>query len=311
MTGLQRIITGRDGQTPDRPVLIGAVISVLWLLLVVAFWLFGPEGSPRSGLERLLTAVGILLPLGLIWLAVGMAQTIAALRDQADILRRAAQGRTAIPPETTRAAMAGANAPTAAQPQAAAPASMPARGAVKAALRPQPRDTRQSAMPLDPPEPTVQVTPDQLVAALNFPDGPEDHTAITALRAALKDPEQARLIRAAQDVITLLADRGVYMDYLDSMPADPALWRRFAAGERGGDITGLNVAHDETTLETVSRMRREDDVFRDAIHHFLRHFDRMLTATTPRLEDGQIAALTDTRSGRAFGLLGQVVGIFA
>ena len=61
--------------------------------------------------------------------------------------------------------------------------------------------------------------------ALNFPDGPDDHEAIRCLRLALSHPELARLIRAAQDVVTLLASRGIYMDDIQVPETDPALWR--------------------------------------------------------------------------------------
>ncbi|MFI0396584.1 hypothetical protein [Paracoccus jiaweipingae] len=308
MADLRRILAGDGADGPDRPVLIGAAVSLIWVVLVLAFWLFGPEGGPRSGLDRLLTVAGVLLPLGLIWLAVGMARTIAALRDQAQALRQALPQAPRAPGGTTGTAPIN---PQPANPQAAArPQPAPARAPAKPAARPQPQDTRQSAMPLDPPQPVVHATPDQLVAALNFPEGPDDRATIAALHAVLKDPDHSRLIRAAQDIITLLADRGIYMDFLPPASTDADLWRRFASGERGGDLAALARPTDPEALDSVTRMRREDDVFRDAVHHFLRHFDRMLTAHAPALDDNQIAALADTRSGRAFTLLGQVVGVF-
>ena len=69
---LARARGGRDGAT-----VVGAAVSAIWLLLVLLFWLAGPEGDAPGGLARLVSVVGILLPLALIWMAVGLARAIA------------------------------------------------------------------------------------------------------------------------------------------------------------------------------------------------------------------------------------------
>ena len=55
---------------------------------------------------------------------------------------------------------------------------------------------------------------------------------------------------------------------------------------------------------------KSDPVFRDAAHHFLRSFDRAFAEVEGTMTDQEIAALTDTRSARAFMLLGRVTGTF-
>lgn len=149
-----------------------------------------------------------------------------------------------------------------------------------------------------------------LVRALNFPDGPDDHEAIEALRDALKDPDNSRVLRAAQDVVTLLAGRDIYMDMLPPNPTSAQSWRRFAAGQRGSAVGALGAIEDEDALATVSEMMRQDEIFRDAVHHFLRHFDGLLARLVPALDDTQIAVLADSRSARAFMLLGRAAGSF-
>ena len=57
-------------------------------------------------------------------------------------------------------------------------------------------------------------------------------------------------------------------------------------------------------------MLREDEIFRDTAHHFLRHFDGLTARLVPELDDLQIAVLADSRSSRAFMLLGRVSGVF-
>ena len=55
---------------------------------------------------------------------------------------------------------------------------------------------------------------------------------------------------------------------------------------------------------------REDAVFRDAGHHFLRSFDKTFAAFEPNATDEELAELSDTRTARAFMLFGRVTGTF-
>ena len=44
--------------------------------------------------------------------------------------------------------------------------------------------------------------------------------------------------------------------------------------------------------------------------HFLRHFDILLTRLLPQLDDAEIEVLAESRSARAFMLVGRGAGIF-
>lgn len=287
----------------DRAVVIGAAVSAVWLLMVLVFWLAGPSDAPPvGGLARLASVVGVVMPLVLIWIAVGLAQAISALRAEARALRARV--------EVMRGGDPARHDPVPATPGLASAAA--ARASARPAARPAPDtrpESRQTDLPFEQsaPEP---VPPEALVAALNFPDGPDDHTAIAALRTALADPDTARAIRAAQDVITLLASHGIYMDDLDPAPAPPEIWRRFAAGQRGPAVAGLGTITDAAMQELAGALMRGDEVFRDAAHHFLRQYDRMLVRADTQMNDDGLAALAATRSGRAFTLLAQVTGMF-
>lgn len=299
---LHRLTPGRD-----RAVVVGAAVTAAWLLLVALFWLFGPEGAPLSGLARLLSLAGVLLPVALIWLAVALAGATAELkresvllRAQLDLMRGAPGDGGGDSAQTARAAMPPGRDPGAPPPRTPSAATpRPARA--------QP-ETRQGDLPLEQPAP-VAVPPAELIAALNFPDGPDDHLAIAALRASLADPEAARTIRAAQDVVTLLAQHGIYADDLDRAALSAPLWRRFLEGERGSALAAL-ASGDDTAAEIAAGLMRTDEVFRDAAHHFLRQYDRTLTRIAAELSDEALVALSDTRSGRGFALLAQVTGMF-
>ncbi len=316
-------------------VVVAGLLSAAWLGMVGLFWLVSPaSGQPISLLSRLMSAVGILLPVALIWMAAGAAQALAELRDEALRLRaemermrlagqapQATARRAAALPEggvLVDPAVAGASAPAQAARAAvtdaatARPATRPRATAAAAthAATSAPASA-QASLALDLPGDGAPGLPvDTLIRALNFPESADDAQGIAALRAALADPTGARLVRAAQDVLTLLARDGIFMDDLTSDRARPELWRRFAKGERGREISALGGVRDRTTLAIVQGLLRSDTIFRDAAHHFLRQFDRALALVEPTADDAQIVGLSGTRTARAFMLLGRAAGTF-
>ena len=150
-----------------------------------------------------------------------------------------------------------------------------------------------------------------LIRALHFPEDENDTEGFDALRKALADSRTAGLIRAAQDVLTHLSQDGIYMDDLRPDRARPEFWRAFAQGTRGPLIAPLGGIRDRSCLAlTVARMRNNPD-FKAAAHLFLREFDRVFAGFEKDADDAQIAALAETRSARAFMLLGRVNGVFS
>lgn len=295
----------------DAMTAAGIALSVAWMFLVALFWLLSPgDGTSQGGLSRLATAIATVLPLALIWIAVSTARALAILRAEAEDLRhRLAEMRES---GATRGAPARPSAETAALSEPERPSRPPSAPSGPAPARPLPRapsDPRtQPARPNA--APAVAVDAETLIRALNFPDGPDDAEAITALRQALQDPDHARVLRAAQDVVTLLAGQDLYMDDLPPDPAQPAVWRRFAQGARGSAVAQIGGIHDGAALDTAARLLEADEIFRDTAHHFLRHFDSLLTRQVPEMDDAQIAVMAQTRSARAFMLLGRIAGLF-
>lgn len=149
-----------------------------------------------------------------------------------------------------------------------------------------------------------------LIRALNFPDHEGDEEGFAALRRALKDRNARHLVQASQDVLTLLSQDGTYMD--DLQPDAPAaeLWRRFARGERGRSIDRFGGVRERRPLEQAATRMREDTVFRDAVLHFMRRFDQMLVAFEENSSNADLIGLADTRTARAFMLLGRATGTF-
>lgn len=151
---------------------------------------------------------------------------------------------------------------------------------------------------------------EHFIRALNFPESAEDEDGFVSLRLALKDRHTAQVIRAAQDVLTLLSQEGIYMDDLRPDRARPDVWRQFAHGARGRAVAALGGIRDRSSLALSSARMKQDPHFRDSVHHFLRRFDQMFTRFEPEASDAEISALSDTRTARAFMLLGRVAGTF-
>jgi hypothetical protein len=175
-----------------------------------------------------------------------------------------------------------------------------------------PADEEQPALALATPvedEAPALVVAD-VIRAIQFPESAEDVEGFAALRRVLPDRNMSKLIRATQDVLTLLARDAIYMDELSPDRARPDLWRRFAAGERGRAVAALGGVRDRSCLALTGQKMREDPVFRDAAHHFLRSFDRVVADILPRCADEEVSALADTRTARAFMLVGRVAGTF-
>ncbi len=178
------------------------------------------------------------------------------------------------------------------------------------------RDTEpdsQASLGLDSlPDPTSETLPaSDLIRALHFPENEADQEGFDSLRLALADPRLAPLIRAAQDVLTRLAQEGIYMDDLRPDRARPEFWRAFAEGRRGPAIAPLGGIRDRSCLAITSGRMRSDPEFRASVHLFLREFDRVFATFAPHADDSQISAFADTRSARAFMLLGRVSGVFS
>jgi hypothetical protein len=323
---------------PESPItateIVAGILSLLWLG-GVALW-FGladpaDAGGPMAGPNLLTVLFVVFLPIAVIWVAAVTARSVRALRDEAARLKVAVDAMRATYVQQQQAAAAGLRGPQAerkldeiaavarqaetasiafASRREAAPAEprVVPPAAAQAPAAPEEQPALALGTPAEVPQPPLAVA--DYVRALNFPDSAEDRDGFRALRAALEDRDTGRLIRAAQDVLTLLAQDGIYMDDLRPDRARPEVWRRFARGERGRAVAALGGIRDRSCLALTAGRMRSDPVFRDAAHHFLRQFDRSFQRFEAVASDQEIAALSETRTARAFMLFGRVTGVF-
>jgi hypothetical protein len=313
--------------------IIGLVLSIVWAGLVLLFMLLSDPGDEQDTLGLLATLLMVFLPVALIWVVVITLRSVRSLRAEAARLQATveamrasyvqtqsqlpgSQGKTAVERKIDEIAASTRQAETVlttfiSRRDAALTVASADR---KAALVPQASEptAEQPVLALgSPPDDLRPPLPvPEVIRALHFPESPDDREGFRALRIALEDRVVAKLIRASQDVLTLLSQDGIYMDDLVPEMPRPELWRRFSGGERGRSIADLGGIRDRSALALTAARMKSDPVFRDAAHHFLRSFDRTFALIEPNASDSDLAALSDTRSARAFMLLGRVTGTF-
>jgi hypothetical protein len=340
-------MTSKPGPTPDLGLsaeaergrsarvteIVAGLLSVVWVVAVLAYIFTSPPGNDVETLGLVMTLLIVFLPLALIWVAVITLRSVRDLRVEAARLQAAvdamrasyvlntsqSQG-TSIKPSVERkldeiAAVTKQAETVLATFSSRRDTALTVPSADRTAAMAVPRQDPEAEQPgLALGTPAEDLAPPLSIAdfirALQFPETPEDKEGFRSLRLALEDRTVAKLIRSAQDVLTLLSQEGIYMDDLKPEMARPDLWRRFAGGERGRTIAALGGIRDRSSLALTAARMREDTVFRDAAHHFLRTFDKTFAAFEQNATDADLSDLANTRTARAFMLFGRVAGVF-
>jgi hypothetical protein len=309
--------------------IVATVLSVAWLGGAALWFLALAPGPGAAGqaLDFVIVLIAVFMPVAMLWVGATAARASRTMRDESARLRAAidaireayiAQNRAlgatvdkTVAQKLDEIVAAQRKTETALATFSSVRAPAPPRPTAPAAPPPD-TSSGQVALPLGTPaeDTAPPLAREDFIRALNFPESPEDKAGFTALRRALRDRPTAQLVRAAQDVLTLLAQDGIYMDDLRPDPARPEIWRRFAAGERGRAIAALGGIRDRSSLALTAARMKQDTIFRDAAHHFLRLFDRMVSDFAETATDAELSDLSDTRTARAFMLLGRIAGTF-
>lgn len=329
---------GIFGRGPDRGTMssadiIALILSLIWLFAAAVFFAVARMGGADLNFDPLtfmMTFLAVAMPIALIWIGTTSVKSARIVREESarlqatvDAMRHAyiqqqqaagheprpsverkldqlaeAQKQTETRMATFASTRTQAQPPTPAAPQAQPAAAQP--------------DETQPSLALGTPAEALRppLSNADFIRALNFPENAEDRAGFDALRRALQDRNAAKLVRAAQDILTLLSQEGIYMDDLTPDRARPEIWRKFAGGERGPAVAVIGGIRDRSSLALAAGRMRQDPVFRDTVHHFLRLFDHTLAGFEERATDQDLNDLADTRTSRAFMLLGRVTGIF-
>lgn len=278
--------------------------SGVWVALTLAYALGYISTLDPLGRELFLVVVGFAaiaaVPVGLGWALVAVAERPAAVPPtDAKLEARIARQEKTLAALERRLIKAEAALREGVQ---AGPAPAPAP--------PEPDPEAEPTLPLTGGSDPEPLSLDDTIQALNFPQDAQDEAGFAVLERALASRELSKLLRASEDCLTLLSHLQLYMDDLLPAPASAEDWRQFARGgvERAA-LLPLRGINDPAALTAVQTSTRSDPIFRDAMLHFQRQFDQMLTAVAPGASDEALLNLLDTRSGRAFVLLVQVSGM--
>lgn len=303
--------------------IVAGGLGVLWLLGSATYYLWGAGAA--EGASFATTLFVIFLPVALFWVAAFAARSSRIMRDEAERLHVAIdalrqtyvndrQSRPSDQMQPTVEKKLDEIARTARKTETALATFTTSRNTPRPPLV-----AKQVATSDDQPSLALGTSVEEtlpplgrgdLIRALNFPDTEQDEVGFSALRKALRDRNARQLVQASQDVLTLLSQDGIYMDDMRPDLARPEVWRRFANGERGRSVAALGGIRDRSSLALTAGRMREDTIFRDAAHHFLRRFDKTLVALEAEISDEELMALAETRTARAFMLLGRVTGAF-
>ncbi len=315
-----------------REIIVAMILSVVWVFLLAAygagyFGLFGDVAEPRDAvfLEVVFFLIMLILPLAFVWLGSAMIRRSFQIQDEARRLER-----------EVRDLRSGGN-PAQSQSGVSQPRIKDNRvetlqqrvteltnqikqmeTTITSVRQMQAAMQTQATAPNAPPEPDTNTAKpaDQpmdwsdLLRALNFPRDEKDAEGFRALRLAKRDEDTGQLLRAAEDILNLLAQDGIYMDDLRPDIAPAYDWRMFAEGTRGSDVSTVGGIIAPEAMERIKAREERDQIFRDTSLYFLRRFDILLKNFTEGASDAQIQLLADTRTGRAFMLLGRAAGMF-
>lgn len=302
-------------------------LSIVWLLGCFVFFVIIPQPAApegQGGLRFLMTMLAVFMPVAMIWVAATAARASRVMREESqrlqaaiDAIRQAyiaqqQSGSHKSEPSVSRRLdeIAAATRKTETALATFSTRREDARRATKPAAAPMAEDQPTLALGTQSADTAPPVELDDLIRALNFPETAEDEAGFAALRRAMKDRNSAQLIQASQDVLTLLSQDGIYMDDLNPDRARPEVWRTFAQGARGRPVAALGGIRDRSSLALTAGRMKQDPIFRDAAHHFLRRFDKLFAEFENVATDSEISSMADTRTARAFMLLGRVAGTF-
>ncbi len=313
-----------------RETLVALILTVVWVIMLLAygagfFGILGDVSAPRDAvfLEVVFFLMALVLPVALIWITTAVLRRSFQIQDEARRLEKQLrelqsgyrpQGGVSQPRikdnrvETLQTRVAElekqlkkmeTTVTSVRQMQVA----MQADAGEKPSQPPLPLE---ETAPTETPELDIQT----LVKALDFPRDEKDNTGFRALRIARQNPDIEELLRAAEDVLNLLSQEGIYMDDLRPGASPAREWRLFAEGTRGPDVANVGAIDAPEALERITERKRSDQIFRDASLFFLRRFDIMLKQFVEAANDAEIQLLADTRTGRAFMLLARSSGMF-
>lgn len=314
----------------DREILsrVSPIQAAIALTLVWAIAFFIPLASNEidfsTSISPFFTLLTFVAPVLFIWLSAILIITMRRLKSQMKVLRYAVETmHRSLEGELRAQADERDNWSFFQQEQMdklkdfVPPQDLESQPRLRAAFepfepKPDPEELAQYGLPLTHPTQleVVPLSTGETVQALNFPNNSDDKEGLRLMRRASEDRNLTLLIRTARQVLTSLSQDGVFMDELVPDAPQAQVWRRFAKGVRGPAIAALGGIRDRSALALTKGRLKGDVEFRESAHNLLREFDRFVLEFEKTASDDDLLTLGQTRTGRAFMLLGRCTGSF-
>ena len=246
------------------------------------------EASPREGLNR------------------GFEEAEQTLQDLG--------GAKPPPPAAVEPEEAGLE-PVSAAKQAMEELSQRGADAVREEAPPSPEPRNEGAGPLST-RPAAEGDSDgvdwaKFVKAANFPDSEDDRETLDALYAVLSDRDAAGLLQAAEDTLSGLADIGLFMEDMIPHHAPAEVWRRYIVENEAAEAMELGGVRDAHAIEDVIAALNDKPDFASTSDKFLKRYEDIIARMFNEGQDAELVVqLADSRSGRAYMLLGRSSGRF-
>lgn len=316
-----------------RETLVAITLTLIWVVFMIAyglgyFGLLGDIAEPRDAafLEIIFFLMVLVLPLAMLWMGTALLRRSFQIQNEARQLETRVRELQAGPRgqggisqpriKDNRVETLQTRVGELSKKIKQMETTITSIGQMQAAMQSNAataslQKAEQPDLPLD--HPTVEDIPDldiaTLIKAVDFPRSEKDTKGFRALRIARQNADVNELLRAAEDIMNLLSQEGIYMDDLRPVISPAREWRLFADGTRGADVAAIGGIDAPEAFERISTRKNSDQIFRDAALFFLRRFDIMLRQFVESATDAEIQLLADTRSGRAFMLLARSAGM--
>lgn len=145
-----------------------------------------------------------------------------------------------------------------------------------------------------------------LTRAFNLPNDENDTEGYDAIEAAVKIESLSTLLQNSHQILYTLADYDLIMDDLEIDMGLISTWRKFATDSPEGMISSLGGTGTFLEIDKVTSIVAENNDFEERANSFNKQMEEFISQAIPQLTDDEIKDLAQTRTFRAFLLLGQV-----
>ena len=154
------------------------------------------------------------------------------------------------------------------------------------------------------------LTWDLILKALHFPKDKNDLPGFSALDITRQNNTFSELLQVSEDFLNLIAQDGIYLDDLEIEPPPVEAWLNFISVDQNRNKKRLNCVGIDRQIKRLKSRIKLDAIFRDTSLMLMRRFDILLRDHLKLADDDQIFKIAETRSGKAFLIVGKLSDSF-